>query len=691
MQRTNSGNGSTRLMILEDNESQLQTLTALMCREGFHVSGFSVAQDALDHLAKEPADVAIVDLQLPDLRESVLLAQLKTFANDVSIIVNTGFGSYSTAKEALNIGAFAYLEKASDPAALIGEVYRAVESRLRKRTEELEDTVTDRTQELEKANRINERSATEWSSTFDATQDAIMVLDAEGYVTRANQAAAHFYEIDVIEIVGMHCREFSDKFPESLESSPFQTMLETRTRAQTETRLKSDRWFSVVIDPIRDENGNIVGAIHSSRDISEHKTAEETLRQSEAELRAIFEGSPTMMIVVDSDHNIRKANQAALDFSKRPENEILGVRSGDALQCVSAGKDSEGCGSGPACHACPIRCAVDETFRTATSFNVREATFWRGDSQGAGERRIVHVSTHVFSVIGEQLVLVCVQDITDRKQAEAEAQAAHELLLVQQQREKQRIEQANWELERRNRELQDFVHVSSHDLRAPLVNIRGFADILASQCDRARSIVADSSADGTIGEALNPLLSEDIPESLSFIQMSADKMNALLSGLLNISRVGSAALTVKRLDMNQLIAELLGSMRYALEQSGALVQVSALPPCRGDGLQTGQVFSNLLDNALKYLDAERAGVIRVSGREKGGESVYCVEDNGIGISSEDQEAVFRLFQRLDPDHGEGLGLGLTLVRRIVDRQGGTILLESIPGEGSRFFITLPTD
>ena len=281
-------------------------------------------------------------------------------------------------------------------------------------------------------------------------------------------------------------------------------------------------------------------------------------------------------------------------------------------------------------------------------------------------------------------------DITKRKRAEAEVQAAQENLSVEQRRGQRRLQKVNRELERRNRELQDFVQVASHDLRAPLVNIRGFGDLLGSACQRARTAVAGIQDAESLRAELLPLLDEEIPESLGYICTSSSKMDALLTGLLNVSRIGSAALTIEPLDLNRMVAEIVKSTEFSVEQAGATVQVDALPPCRGDATQVGQVFSNLLDNALKYLDPTRPGAIRVSGHQKRNEVVYCVEDNGIGIDSEHQDAIFGLFHRLNPDRGSGLGLGLTIVRRSLDRQGGKIWLESTPNQGTKFFFSLPS-
>jgi len=172
---------------------------------------------------------------------------------------------------------------------------------------------------------------------------------------------------------------------------------------------------------------------------------------------------------------------------------------------------------------------------------------------------------------------------------------------------------------------------------------------LASACDRARTAVAGIQDEESLRAKLLPLLDEEIPESLGYIRDGSSKMDALLAGLLNVSRIGSAALTIEQLDINQMVAEIVKSKEFSIEQAGAGVQVYALPPCRGDATQLGQVFSNLLDNALKYFDPSRPGVIRVSADQKRNEVVYCVEDNGIGIDAEHQDAIFGLFYRLNPD------------------------------------------
>ncbi|MHB8910297.1 MAG: sensor histidine kinase [Syntrophales bacterium] len=242
----------------------------------------------------------------------------------------------------------------------------------------------------------------------------------------------------------------------------------------------------------------------------------------------------------------------------------------------------------------------------------------------------------------------------------------------------------------KNTELEQLVYVASHDLRSPLVNIDGYGRELAAAIEDLRRTLAGVPAAAEILPLVAPLLEADIPEALRFIRSSTSKMDALLKGLLRLSRSSRAALTIESLDMNELISNVVDSFEFQIREAGVALEVGDLPPCRSDALQVNQVFSNLLSNALKYLDAQRPGVIRISGRTEGKRSMYCVEDNGIGIAPEHLDKIFELFHRLDPKLCEGEGLGLTIVKQILDRLEGTIRVESDIGLGSRFSVALPT-
>jgi chemotaxis family two-component system sensor kinase Cph1 len=245
------------------------------------------------------------------------------------------------------------------------------------------------------------------------------------------------------------------------------------------------------------------------------------------------------------------------------------------------------------------------------------------------------------------------------------------------------------EVAEKNKELETVVYVASHDLRSPLVNVQGFSNELARACQRVKNCLTETTGALVDKKELLTLLSEDVPEALTFIQAGVSKMDKLLAGFLRFSRLGRAALNIENLDMNSVLNEIKQTTDFQFKQKGTRLKIGELPSCQGDATQINQVFSNLVDNALKYLDPLRSGEIRVYGRVEAGRSIYCVEDNGIGIAPEHQSRVFEIFHRLDPSTTPGEGLGLTIAQKILERQDGKIWVSSGVGQGSIFFVSLP--
>lgn len=272
-----------------------------------------------------------------------------------------------------------------------------------------------------------------------------------------------------------------------------------------------------------------------------------------------------------------------------------------------------------------------------------------------------------FNIMLEQIQL--------REKERDEAETARERLLE--------------ELAEKNKELEQVVYVTSHDLRSPLVNIQGFSKELDLSLNELSNLLNTDSIPAGVKEKLSLIIEEDIPDSLKFIISSAAKMDSLLSGLLKLSRVGRSAATFSQIDMNNLIKEVQHAFEFQIKEMGAAVTIEDLPDCFGNELQINQVFSNLLNNALKYLDPKRPGVIKISGRKEKDHVIYRVEDNGVGIAKEHQQKVFEIFHRLNPEDTSGEGLGLTIVNKILSRHNGRIWVNSEPGEGSKFFVKLP--
>jgi signal transduction histidine kinase len=246
------------------------------------------------------------------------------------------------------------------------------------------------------------------------------------------------------------------------------------------------------------------------------------------------------------------------------------------------------------------------------------------------------------------------------------------------------------ELERKNKEFEQVIYITSHDLRSPLVNIEGFSKELNYSLQELTSSLDNKDISVNVKEKIDPIVKQNIPESLRFIHKSVLKMSTLLECLLNLSRLGRIELNIEDIDMNEMLSDIMNNHEFRLKEAGVNTAVSELPQCKGDRGQLNQLFSNLLDNAIKYLDPERSGVIKITGYTKGDQSVYCVVDNGIGIAPQYREKIFEIFHQLEPDRVIGEGLGLTIVQRIVERLKGSIWVESELGKGSKFFVSMPS-
>jgi PAS domain S-box-containing protein len=260
--------------------------------------------------------------------------------------------------------------------------------------------------------------------------------------------------------------------------------------------------------------------------------------------------------------------------------------------------------------------------------------------------------------------------------------------ITQRKADEEKLKQVVGELAEKNKELEAIVYTVSHDLRSPLVNVQGFGKQLNRACEAIRAAMA---AGGTAvpASALKQPVEATIPQALRFINAGVAKMETLLAGLLRYSRLGRVALKLEPLDMNKLVADILAAVKFQLDENKVEVNVAALPPCVGDSVQTSQVFSNLIDNAIKYREPSRPLRLEITGAVKDGQAIFRVADNGIGIAPEHQAKVFEIFHRLNPEGVVGEGLGLTIAQRVLERQGGKIWVESRPGEGSTFFVALP--
>ena len=270
-----------------------------------------------------------------------------------------------------------------------------------------------------------------------------------------------------------------------------------------------------------------------------------------------------------------------------------------------------------------------------------------------GSHVFLEVRTRPIPYEGQLARVSAIRDVSRRKRRDAE------------------LAKTVAELKRSNQELQDFAYVASHDLRAPLRTIGSFAGILRDDHGGQLDLEGREHLDRIVG--------------------AVRRMESLLSDLLEYSRVGTRAKAFDRVDLGQVLETVVSNLKAAVEESGATVGWQQLPHVSGDDVQLVQLFQNLVANAIKFRGKD-APIVRVGARRQGERWELWVTDNGIGIEPQHFERIFNIFERLHPESAyPGTGIGLAICKRIVERHGGRIRVESEPGKGSTFGFTLPAE
>ncbi|MEW6112658.1 MAG: ATP-binding protein, partial [Thermodesulfobacteriota bacterium] len=281
----------------------------------------------------------------------------------------------------------------------------------------------------------------------------------------------------------------------------------------------------------------------------------------------------------------------------------------------------------------------------------------------SGEIRNCLVSGEFVEIQGAPHILGVIRDITERKRAEEEIRQLNEML-------EQRVKDRTAELEEANRDLESFSYSVSHDLRAPLRAISGFAEIIARR-HRAS-------------------LNEEGQRYFDNIIEGSAQMGRLIDDLLKYSRLGRRALSLQAVNPLVILRQVTKTLADRIEGLGAKIVIpGTIPAVQGDPTLVEQIFANLVENALLYRRSGVAPIVEVTGTAADGHVVIEVSDNGIGISPEYHQKIFNMFQRLHSyDDYPGTGIGLAIVRKSANLMDGDVWVESEPGCGSRFFVKL---
>jgi PAS domain S-box-containing protein len=486
---------------------------------------------------------------------------------------------------------------------------------------------------------------------IDAIGEAVSIQDTDYKILYQNKKA--------IDMIGSHKGEYCYKAYEKgnhiCGGCPLAETFrdgKVRTIQRQNSTMGKTLFVEITASSIRGSTGEIIAGIEVVRDVTQNKELQDIIIQAKKDWEETFDIINDAITIHDKDFNIVRANKAAEKTLGLPLIKILSQKCYESYHQTDS--PPENC---PSCRSLIIGEPTMTKIYEPTlnkSLEITALPRFNTDNQLTG---LVH----------------CVRDITERKKAEEE------------------LKQLNDELSQKNKELEQVLYATSHDIRSPLVNAAGFCRELDYPLKELLSFVDDKNIPPAVKEKIIPIVKEDIPESLKYIQKSITKMDVIIRGLSTVMHMGRVKLEMEEINISELIADVISTFAFTLKESGIKIMVSELPACKGDRGKINEVFSNLLDNALKYLDPERPGVIRISGYSTEDQSVYCMEDNGIGIAHKHQEKIFNIFHQLEPGKAEGEGLGLTIARRIVEMHRGKLWIESKPGEGSSFFVSLPAE
>ncbi len=649
----------SRVLVIEDDASQLHTLTDILADEGYEVVGCRQASEALNHLEDGDFGVAVLDLRLPDLVDEEVLDRMAEYTSRTRLVIHTGYGSYETAKAALNAGAFAYVEKGGDPEQLLRQVNRASRACLRLQVEELEQLVAERTCELLKANQslkaeVEARARAEQSlresevkfhSVFNQAYQFAGVVALDGTLMAANRNALAFIEATEDDVVGKPFWQtpwwsHSEKLQQWLRGVIAGTARQHAVRRMV-THLATDgstHYFDFSLTPVWDERGSPAYLVAESRDVTDQRLAQLALQKSEEKYRRIVETAMEGIWVIDARAVTTYANKKLAEMLGYSDpNELIGRSLFDFMDGESRSQAIEN---------------IAERMKGISKQH--DFCFRRKD----GSDLWAIVNTYpVFAPDGSyEGALAMILDITARRAA-------------QKRLKQHQVEMAHvWRINT----LGEMTTGIVHEISQPLCAIQSFAS-------GYRLLLKRGDADlGAI---------EDVLEKIT---LQAGRANETIKRIRGLSK--RQAPSYSTISINSLIEDVLEMLSSEIRDGDVKIVKTFdpdIPTLFASHIEIEEVVMNLVRNAIQAMtevETQNPRLTMKTSMDRDGVVEVAVSDNGKGLSD---DCVHRVFDSFYTTKAEGLGIGLSLSRSIVESHHGKIWAESNADGGATFKFTLP--
>jgi len=620
------------ILIVEDEMVIANDMKAALEKEGYRVADIvATGNAAIQKINKFHPDLILLDIKLKGKLNGIETAHIIKNNFSIPFIFVTSYSSERILQDAKITEPYGYLLKPFQNQELVSSIETAlykyqIEEKLRK-------------------------SEKRFRNLTNLLPQPVFELDKSYSITFINKEFEELFHyskeeaisnLNLLDIVNEEYKsKIKNKLDQVIEEEINIKDVEGTTTSRDGKIYSTLFYFSPIL-----REYEIVGVRGIIIDISRQKEVENRLKEQKEYFQSLFNSSPFAIASIDRSRKVHNINPAFTQLFGYTKNEIVGKNLDSILSPKNYQEEAQNLSK-----------------RTFEGENIIEETTRMKKS---GARIDVKLTTSPVIVSGEtKSVIKIYQDLT-------------------------KLQELSNKVIQKNKELEKVIYATSHDLRSPLLNIKGFAKEMSENVNEITDILKQTDIEQDKLEDIREIQKNDLEEAENYISSSIQKVESMINGLLKISRLGREELNIEKIDMNDLIIKIEKNFVYQIKQVSLNFQKGDLHSCWGDKQKINQVFSNLIGNAIKFHHPDRKPKIEITSEIKNENFItYNVKDNGIGIKEEQQDKIFEMFTQTENSSQEGDGLGLSLVKKIVEKHNGNITVSSTPNQGTTFKVELP--